>query len=41
MGIRFVVDLIDFVVVVGVEAGQLLGFKWFPLLLFSFPLCVS
>jgi hypothetical protein len=28
-------------VVVGVETGQLVGLKWFPLLLFAFPFCVS
>lgn len=44
VGERWVVVLIVFVVVVLVvegEAGQLLGLRWFPLLLFSFPFCVS
>ena len=40
VGKRCVIVLIVFVVVVGVEAGKLLGIKLFPLLLFSFPLCV-
>lgn len=34
----FVVVVLVFVVVM--EAGQLVGLKWFPLLLFSFTLCV-
>lgn len=37
---RFIVVLIVFVVA-GVEAGPLLGLKWFPLLLFSSRLCTS
>lgn len=41
VGKTCVVVHIVFVVVVGVEAGQLLGIKLFPLLLFAFPpLCV-